>query len=51
MNMGLTDNALMLFKRLKDACKYYGGNFVLLFHNNEFADEDTRRFYIDVLDC
>ena len=51
MNLGLTDNALQVFKNLKDQCKYYSGNFVLLFHNTEFLTEAQRQFYIKVLDC
>lgn len=51
MNFGLTDKALAVFKNLKDKCKYYNGNFVLLFHNTEFITEAQRQFYIEVLDC
>ena len=51
MNFGLTDKALAIFKNLKDKCKYYNGNFVLLFHNTEFVTEAQRQFYIKVLDC
>lgn len=51
MNLGLTDDALQVFKNLKDQCKYYSGNFVLLFHNTEFLTEAQKQFYIEVLDC
>lgn len=50
MNLGLTDKALQLFKKLKDACHYYNGNFVLLFHNSEFITVRQKDFYISVLD-
>lgn len=51
MNLGLTDDALQVFKNLKVKCKYYNGNFVLLFHNTEFLTEAQKQFYIEVLDC
>ena len=51
MNLGLTDKALQVFKDLKYRCKYYNGNFVLLFHNTEFITEEQRQFYLQVLDC
>lgn len=51
MNLGLTDDALQVFKNLKAKCKYYNGNFVLLFHNTELVTEAQKQFYIKVLDC
>ena len=51
MNLGLTDDALQVFKNLKAKCKYYSGNFVLLFHNTELVTEAQKQFYIKVLDC
>ena len=51
MDLGMTDQALQVFKDLKYHCKYYSGDFVLLFHNTEFITEEQRRFYIEVLDC
>ena len=51
MNLGLTDDALQVFESLKAKCKYYNGNFVLLFHNTEFLTEAQKQFYIEVLDC
>jgi len=51
MNLGLTDDALQVFENLKAKCKYYNGNFVLLFHNTEFLTEAQKQFYIEVLDC
>ena len=51
MNLGLTDDALQVFKNLKVKCKYYNGNFVLLFHNTELVTEAQKQFYIEVLDC
>ena len=51
MNLGLTNDALQVFENLKAKCKYYNGNFVLLFHNTEFLTEAQKQFYIEVLDC
>ena len=51
MDLGMTDQALQVFKDLKYHCKYYSGDFVLLFHNTEFITEEQRQFYIEVLDC
>ena len=51
MNLGLTDKALQVFKNLKDLCRYYDGNFVLLFHNSEFITTQQKDFYTNVLDA
>lgn len=51
MNLGLTYKALQVFKRLKDTCKYYDGNFIILFHNTEFITTAQKEFYQKVLDC
>lgn len=41
---------MMLYKYLKVKCKYYNGNFVLLFHTTELVTEAQRQFYIEVLE-
>ncbi|UTY23924.1 hypothetical protein [Treponema denticola] len=51
MNLGLTDQALEVFKQLKAKCRFYKGNFVLLFHNTELIADKQKEFYIKVLDC
>lgn len=51
MNLGLTDQALEVFKQLKAKCRFYKGNFVLLFHNTELITDKQKEFYIKVLDC
>ncbi|UTC65429.1 hypothetical protein E4O00_04730 [Treponema sp. OMZ 788] len=50
MNLGLTDQALEVFKQLKDKCRFYKGNFVLLFHNTELVTDKQKEFYKTVLD-
>ncbi|MEL3911685.1 polysaccharide deacetylase family protein [Treponema pedis] len=51
MNLGLSDEALKIFKALKTYCKYYNGNFIILFHNTEFITNAQKEFYQKVLDC
>ncbi|MGP1489472.1 MAG: polysaccharide deacetylase family protein [Treponema sp.] len=51
MDLGLTDKALKVFKALKDTCRYYSGDFILLFHNSEFITTQQKEFYINVLDA
>lgn len=51
MNLGLTNQALEVFKKLKDQCRFYNGTFVILFHNTELITVQQKRFYMDVLDC
>lgn len=51
MNLGLTDAALRVFKNLKEECRYYKGNYVILFHNDSLIRDEQRDFYIKVLDC
>ena len=50
MNLGLTDDALQVFKNLRAKCKYYNGNFILLFSTTELVTEDQRQFYIEILE-
>lgn len=51
MNLGLSDKALNLFYMLKNICKYYKGNFIMLFHNNVLVTSKQKEFYLNVLDC
>jgi len=50
MNKGLGEEAFEVFKSLKDTCRKYNGDFVLLWHNSELATEEQRRLYLSVLD-
>ena len=38
-NLGATTAALDRFKALKDVCRYYDGEFTLLWHNNRLVDQ------------
>ncbi|SLM11101.1 conserved hypothetical protein [uncultured spirochete] len=51
MNMGYTERALDYFKKLKDQCRKYNGNFVLLWHNSRLRNDQEKKFYEQVLDC
>jgi len=51
MNKGYGEEAFKVFKSLKDACKKYNGNFVLLWHNSELVTEEQKRLYLSVLDA
>jgi hypothetical protein len=37
-------------KRMIDICKFYNGNFVLLWHNETLADKDDKIFYGKIID-
>ena len=50
MNLGLTETALKLFLTLKGQCRYYKGNYVILFHNDSLVNKAYKEFYIKVLD-
>lgn len=51
MGLGWTKEALEVFKTLKDMCRYYKGNFIILFHNNSLITAVQKDFYKQVLDC
>ena len=51
MGLGWGEKALEVFKNLKDLCRYYRGNFVILFHNNNLITTMQKDFYKQVLDC
>lgn len=51
MGLGWGDEALEVFKSLKDLCRYYRGNFIILFHNDSLITDDHKEMYMNVLDC
>ena len=51
MGLGWTKEALKVFKTLKDMCRYYKGNFIILFHNDSLITAVQKDFYKQVLDC
>jgi len=51
MNKGYGEEAFQVFKSLKDTCRKYNGDFVLLWHNSELLTEEQKRLYLSVLDA
>jgi len=51
MNKGYGEEAFQVLKSLKDACRKYNGDFVLLWHNSELVTEEQKRLYLSVLDA
>lgn len=51
MGLGWGEKALNIFKKLKDLCRYYKGNFIILFHNNSLITTVQKKLYKQVLDC
>lgn len=44
-NLGATPAALEQFQELKEACRYYNGEFTVLWHNNRLADPTEMSLY------
>lgn len=51
MGLGTGSEALAYFKRLKDQCRRFDGDFVLLWHNTRLLDPAERALYLGVLDA
>ena len=51
MGLGWGKKALEVFKNLKDLCRYYKGNFIILFHNDSLITDEQKELYVKVLDC
>lgn len=51
MGLGWGERALEVFKALKDLCRYYKGNFIILFHNDSLTTDEQKELYVKVLDC
>ena len=51
MGLGWSEKALEVFKNLKGLCRYYKGNFIILFHNDSLITDEQQDLYIKVLDC
>ena len=49
MGLGTGDEAYRALDRIKRACRYSGGNFTLLWHNNELASGQARELYASLL--
>ncbi|MBI9107213.1 MAG: polysaccharide deacetylase family protein [Spirochaetales bacterium] len=50
MGKGYSADAFNIFKKFKDICRFYRGDFTLLWHNNEFVKREQRDLYCSVLD-
>jgi hypothetical protein len=51
MGIGYGEQAFVYIKKLKDECRKYNGDFVILWHNSRLRNDEEKRFYKQVLDC
>ena len=51
MEFGWKERALETFKNLKGLCRYYRGDFIILFHNDSLITDEQKELYIKVLVC
>jgi len=51
MNKSGNAEAYDVFKRLKDTCRAYSGDYTLLWHNSELTTDERRELYLAVLDA
>ena len=51
LGYGYSSSAFELLKRLKDACKFSGGHFTLLWHNSHLLTLDDIEMYRYSLSC
>ena len=49
MNLGYSDEALKIMKKIKSTCEKFGGNFTLLWHNSHLSTPNDRKFYLDLI--
>jgi hypothetical protein len=49
MNLGAGEKAFSFIKSIKDTCRKYSGDFVVLWHNTRFIDKEERSLYNLVL--
>jgi hypothetical protein len=45
MSLGQTAEAFDFMNQLRDYCKFFGGNFVILWHNDRFTNEKEKEIY------
>lgn len=50
LNKGVGEDALRVFKNIKDSCRAYNGDFTLLWHNSSLAEVAQQELYLSVLD-
>ncbi len=49
MNLGAGEKAFSIIKSIKDTCRKYSGDFVVLWHNTRFIDQKERQLYSQML--
>jgi len=49
MGLGVSEEALGAFLKIKRECKKYNGDFTILWHNTQLLDEANRELYGNVL--
>jgi hypothetical protein len=49
LGLGISPDAFNVFKGLKDECKFYDGNYTVLWHNDLLENEEKKDFYISVI--
>ena len=51
MGLGVSEEAFLYFKHLKNAARAVGGCFTLLWHNSELDSKSKRLMYVDILNA
>ncbi len=49
MDLGTGEKAFWMIKSVKDTCRKFNGDFVVLWHNTRFIDQQERRLYHQML--
>ncbi|MDA8388486.1 MAG: polysaccharide deacetylase family protein [Nitrospiraceae bacterium] len=49
MGLGSGEEAFALIKSIKDTCRRFNGDFVILWHNTRLTDQAERRLYNEIL--
>lgn len=47
--LGYSEKSFQRFVMFKDLCRKYNGNYILLWHNNAFLNEEDRTFYLELI--
>ena len=49
LNWGHSENAFMIFNKLKEKCRIFNGQFVLLWQNNHLVDMADKELYLSII--
>lgn len=49
MNLGIGSKALAYFNQLKEECRFYKGDYILLWHNDKLIDFENKDLYLKVI--